>query len=62
MIRFYEPEALATVILYFNDYMNYHLSLALRVSLSYNEPEALVTAILYFDFSNDLPPFASASG
>ena len=33
MIRFYEPEALATAILYFNVYMNYHLSLALRVSL-----------------------------
>ena len=32
MIRFYEPEALATAILYFNVYMNYHLSLALRVS------------------------------
>ena len=33
MIRFYEPEALATAILYFNVYINYHLSLALRVSL-----------------------------
>jgi len=39
MIRFYEPEALATAILYFNVYMNYHLSLALRVSLLCNEPE-----------------------
>ena len=39
LIRFYEPETLATAILYFNVYMNYHLSLALRVSLLCNEPE-----------------------